>query len=211
MAFSDQEHCCVVLTGNLIVQNFLAAVSVFVFLQMRSETLTRMGCEDPERVAVTKSSHVPQGAEILEWRAMLRESEFLANPMVDSLMHSMSGEHLDDQLVFLTQAGWTRRRYISQTLFQDVTDTSTPDPVFVLPEERTSYHDIKNQTKEVIANKIKDLISRIDDEEVKFDFVETWNSVQRKRKDDYLIFYESIKEEVESRNAEAVVPDDEVH
>lgn len=142
-----------------------------------------------------------QKAEVLVWRAALRESEFLENPMVDCVMESVGGNPLDDQLPHFTDLAWSRRKYFYSVYFQGATaGTYIPDPIFVLPQERFAYHDIKNQTKEQIALKINELIDQLPDD-VKFDFAEEWIAVQRRKKDDYLLFYERVSEEVERCNA----------
>lgn len=176
---------------------------------MRLETLRRMGCEDPKGVVAASASHVPQEAEIVEWRAKLRESKFLANPLVDNIMTSVSGQLLDEQLPKFTESGWSRRRINYEVLFRNASSENMPDPVFVVPEERVAYHDIKNQTKVVIANKIKDLISQLTDEEVKFDYLEMWSSVEKKKKEEYLSFYEKIREEVETANFQTAVDEND--
>ncbi|KAJ8049273.1 hypothetical protein HOLleu_01953 [Holothuria leucospilota] len=160
---------------------------------MRLETLRRMGCEDPKGVVAASSSHVPQEAESVEWRAKLRESEFLANPLVDNIMTSVSGKLLDKQLPKFTESGWSRRRIIYEELFKNGSSENMPDPVFVVPEERVAFHDIKNQTKVAIANKIKDLISQLTDEEVKFDYLKCGLVLRRKRKKSTLFFMKKLE------------------
>lgn len=78
---------------------------------MRFETLKRMGCDDPKDDRSASTSHSPQNAEIIAWRAALRESKFLASPMQDCIMESVSGKALDDQLSNFTDAAWSRWRY----------------------------------------------------------------------------------------------------
>ncbi|KAJ8017459.1 hypothetical protein HOLleu_45119 [Holothuria leucospilota] len=177
------------------------ASTTFAIFQMRSETLQRMGCEDPKRVAEA-SSHTPQKEEVVAWRTALRESRFLTTPLNECIMESVSGEPLDDQLVNLTSLAWSRRRYMYSILFKGASNLHLPDPIFVLPQEREAFHDIKNQTKDVIATKVKLLIDQIQDENVRFDLLESWSSVQRQKKDDYLLFYDKVKEEVNAANVE---------
>ncbi|KAJ8022553.1 hypothetical protein HOLleu_37484 [Holothuria leucospilota] len=148
---------------------------------MRFATLKRMGCDDPKGDSSASTSHSPQNAEIIAWRAALRESKFLASPVQDCIMESVSGEALDDQLSNFTDTAWTRRYHYS-VYFEGATNANLPDPVFLTPEERLAFHDIKNQTKEVIGNRIREMIGQLQDEDVKLDFLELWASLQRKKK-----------------------------
>lgn len=166
-----------------------------------------MGCDDPKGVVAT-SRHAPQSAEITAWRVALRESEYLANPMQDSIMASVSGKALDDQLVNFTETAWSRRRYLYSVFFEGADSNNVPDPIFVVPEERENFHDIKNQTKEVIAARIKELIGQIQDVNVRLDLQELWTGVEKKRKEDYLLFHQQVKEAVDADNCDMDVTDD---
>ena len=123
----------------------------------------------------------------------------MLNPQDDAILSSMSGEELDPQLVDLTAQGKQRRRFFMQQLMDPHSPLEKPDPVFVTPAERTSFHDIASQTKEVISRKIVSLLDAMNQGPLCDSYQELWHrEVRTQRKDNLVAFYKRLEEEVQA-------------
>ncbi|KAJ8048815.1 hypothetical protein HOLleu_01285 [Holothuria leucospilota] len=167
--------------------------------QLRCEVLERIGCNDPRLLPNTESRHDVKQNEITAWRKRLRETGYLMNPMTERVMMSTMGDELDAQLPDFTSAALSRRKAHFKTTYQPNAASEIPEPVFVTPQERLDYHDIANQTKSVISNRIKELLEKIQHSDTRNALEDEWNSfVKQQKKADYLTFFAKVKDELDS-------------
>lgn len=94
--------------------------------------------------------------EIQHWRVMVRNSELLSKPMEDSAVTDLKGRLLDSELfTFATKCKSNRELY-----FQN--GKQKLEPVFVSPEDRNKYYDIKNKPKAEIICTIQNTITEVE-------------------------------------------------
>ncbi|KAJ8030711.1 hypothetical protein HOLleu_27195 [Holothuria leucospilota] len=167
--------------------------------QLRCEVLERIGCNDPRLLPNTESRHDVKQNEITAWRKRLRETGYLMNPMTERVMMSTMGDELDAQLPDFTSAALSRRKAHFKITYQPNAASEIPEPVFVTPQERLDYHDIANQTKSVISNRIKELLEKIQHSDTRNALEDEWNSfVKQQKKADYFTFFAKVKDELDS-------------
>ncbi|KAJ8032321.1 hypothetical protein HOLleu_25816 [Holothuria leucospilota] len=122
------------------------------------------------------------------------------NPMTERVMMSTIGDELDAQLPDFTSAALSRRKAHFKIIYQQTAASEIPEPVFVTPQERLDYHDIANQTKSVISNRIKELLEKIQHSDTRNALEDEWNSfVKQQKKADYLTFFAKVKDELDSK------------
>ena len=110
---------------------------------------------------------------------------------------SVRGTALDQELVKLTALSLLKRnRFISKYLLkQDVPDeiNNLPAefPVFVTPEERHKYTDIKGRTKLQIEQQIMLKMQELPSE-LQGGYLAFWQAEKKGNKEKYIVFYEEL-------------------
>lgn len=113
----------------------------------------------------------------------------------------MTGVELDTQLMDMMEQASARRYYNAANWFESgfTTPPVQPEPVFVTDEEREIFNKISSKSNEVIKTMILELIEQLDSDEDQSQFRELWKKTKNKKKDELIVFYEKVMEEVKDQ------------
>ncbi|XP_062621416.1 uncharacterized protein LOC134283013 [Saccostrea cucullata] len=102
--------------------------------------------------------HTDLKNEIFQWRAELRESEYLISPHEAKDHTSLSNKPLDHELVHFSQKCKNNRLfYFQETSNQNSFKPSISlQPIFFTSIDRTNFNSIENKTKTEISAKIEE-------------------------------------------------------
>jgi hypothetical protein len=134
------------------------------------------------------------------WRARLRSSEHLKQ----TAFMSINGQKLDEALCDFTKLAANKRAHYIDVTYLEKTpsdDVQMSHPVYITEEERIMYNDISKQKKEVIHNKILELIDQLLESEKRAwqDHLALELGKHNTTKTKYISFYKDIKEAVENQ------------
>ena len=165
-------------TINKTIQNWLPAVPSGKdwmqccaqhddLLRLRQKLFHQLGSKDPKARGRHQERNLQH--ETLEFRAVLREHEYLSQPRSDRTLVSIDGRPLDPEVVRFSDLCREKRAlycraYLGHEKRRSVIRTAIPfrePPVFICPEERTEYERVENKTIDQLKEDIPVLIACI--------------------------------------------------
>ena len=176
---------------------------------LRQASLNEMELNDPKER--TSRSDPDLRDQVKAFRSAIRESEYLSHHNEDEPFVSLSKEPLDEDLVnFATKAHEKEIVFLDSFVKHMQMPTSSGSsvpykepPIFVTPQERKEFSDIKNKTISECVTLIYHKIDEIEEDEMRCNFAQAFDEeiVHKKGrkpvKKDYLDFY-ALLEEFES-------------
>ena len=183
--------------------------------KLREQTFGQMGVQDPK----SKRSRTPSDItkQVMAFRAVLREREYLSDPESKVPHASLSGKLLDVELVdFCASATKKQQKFIHvflenrENLTKKQTIPFDEPPIFVTPDERAAYEHITNKTVAEIHTEIDRHIANIHEIEMQAEFVANYEQLRAKKakKPEFADFHDLVKEFVELQVSVEDLPDD---
>ena len=173
---------------------------------LRLASLSEMGIKDPKERSFRPSADIKQ--QVLAFRAGIREREYLSHHDEDQCLVSLANEPLDVDLGQFAAKAHEKENIFLESFVKHLQATNsagtsvpyTEPPIFVTPQERQEFHEIKNKTISECIRLIYLKIDEIEDTEMRNNFAEAFDQeIMSKKgkkpvKKDYLDFYELLEE-----------------
>ena len=181
------------------------------------KAFAQMGVQDPKSKRVQIPSDISK--QVMAFRAVLRERDYLTSPGTEVPHTSLSGKELDAGLVnFCAEATKKHHKFIHT--FLEMRDNLTrkqtipfdEPPIFVTPAERAAYEHISNKPVGKILVEISKLIESVNDTELQTEFDAEFVSIKRRKgtvKNDYIEFHNMVSEYVELQVCFEDLPNDD--
>ncbi len=140
-------------------------------------------CEKQDPKIGSKAPQANIDEEVNEFRALLREKEYLLHPLEDSELKSLSGEALDPGLFnFCTNARELRNRYVDAYLqYEEHALKSKPQrpkfsepPIFITVQERAQHEEIAQKSPAAIKKLIESKLGEIKNDDIRETYQCVW-------------------------------------
>ena len=140
--------------------------------------------------------------QVKKVRWFVRQNKYLLNPSMEEIPHSSMNLKMkmsEDLIKLPSIAVENITNYIKAKI---AGKTVKLTPVFVTREEEEEFCSIQNKTKDEIKVLIYKLIETLDKESAKLQCEVFEKTVKRKKKEDYIEFFQSLIEQIEGGDAE---------
>ncbi len=184
--------------------------------------------QDPKIGSKSPQANIDE--EVNEFRALLREKEYLLHPLEENDLKSITGDLLDEGLLqFCSKSRELRNKYVDAYLnYEENAQHNKPQrpkfnekPVFITPQERARHEEISQQSPAVIKKTVEGKISEIKNDDMRETYQSVWKEEiltmnnKKPEKDILLEFFYEITEYIEQETVEQtdnvpLPPEDEI-
>ncbi len=179
-------------------------------MKVREQLFKSYEKQDPKIGSKSPQANIDE--EVNEFRALLREKEYLLHPLEQNELKSLNGDLLDGELLkFCSKSRDLRKRYVDAYLqYETNAKEHKPQrpkfnekPIFITLQERARHEEISQQSPAAIKKSVDGKISEIKNEEMRETYLSVWKeeilTMNNKKpdKDILLTFYYEIIEYIE--------------
>ncbi len=179
-------------------------------IKVREQLFKSYDKQDPKISSKSPQANIDE--EVNEFRALLREKEYLLHPLQHNELMSLSGDLLDAELLkFCSKSRELRDKYVDAYLKYEINaEDHKPQrpkfnekPVFITPQERAKYEEISQQSPATIKKSVEGKITEIKSDDMRETYQSVWKEEiltmnnKKPEKEILLEFYYEISEYIE--------------
>ena len=173
---------------------------------LREEVFAQACLKDPKNNATSRQA-INLENELLAFRGLIRENQFLSNPTAPLPLKSITGVLLEQDAVNILSLCRSKRAkyceiYRKYEPIRSNTRATVPfnePPIFITEEERLDFQRIDKKRSKELKLEIPEKIAAVTIEKVRDALKEAWDEVLKKQplKADLVAFYYVVKEKYE--------------